>query len=658
MADKTRPAISLYIPVLLILCLILTSTSDAIQPAYIKGSISSSYNNSLIPGAGITTTTGVSTYTTARKFSFVVPPDIYRIIFSAPGYKSNFISGIPANPGQTTNIDILLSPASTVTGYLKGKITDKTSGKPIKNAYVMSNLGGISVTDEDGLFNMATPSGVNSLTVCADDFESAIPAPTQILPIITTTMNVQLAPHNNDEVIITGTITDQCTGAIITDADIICLNGKVDSAKDGTFTIKAPSGLTTVIVSASGYQFSYKSLKTLPLSMANELDFTLVPNKNNFGLIKGLITDSLTGNPISDVELTTDTGEISFSNIIGQYKVYAPICSSNITASKTGYADLVIPATFLYGISVTIDINLDPLATLSGEITDGMDGHKVKGAQVTIDDTLLTSGDTDNEGSYTLKNISPGTYTLSVSHACYGQAEAPVSVDIGDDLQQDLVLTPSSTGMLSGYVYDRFSGNPVADATIQADHGATTTTDSSGCYTITLPAECSTNISYTAEGYITSTHYNFEADSSIPKEVDVRLTYCPILFSLSGTSGTRASKLSMLETFRNYRNLILVNNNPLKKHVLAYYKNAFEITSILKNNPDLLNQSRNILSSVYSVLITHKNTEKTGIPDNLIKESSAFINCLIEKASSRSCKNDLGLLIIDLKNKASLQSIL
>ncbi|GEM_PF-963475 len=657
MADKTRPAIILYIPVFLIICLILTSTSYAIQPAFIKGTIHDAFRNSLIPGTAITTTTGVSTFTTAGTFSLRVPPDIYRIIFSAPGYKSNFISGIPANPGQTTNIDILLIPSSTVTGYIKGKITGKTSGKPIKNAYVMSNLGGISVTDEDGLFNMATPSGVNSLTVCAEDFESAISSSTQILPIITTIMNVQLAPHNNDEVIITGTITDQCTGAIITDADIICLNAKVDSAKDGTFTIKAPSGLTTIFVSASGYQFSYKSLKTLPLSMANELDFTLTPNKNNFGLVKGIITDSITGNPISDVELTTDTGEISFSNIIGEYKVYASICSSNITAAKIGYSDFVIPATFLYGISVTIDINLDPLATISGEITDGIDGHKIKGAQVSIDDTLLTSGDTDIDGTYTLENISPGTYTLSVSHECYGQAAAPVSVDTGDYLQQDIVITPSSTGILKGHVYDRFSGNPVADATVKADHGATTTTDSSGYYTITLPAECSTNISYKAEGYITSTHYNFEADSSIPKEVDVRLTYCPILFSLSETTRTSASKLSMLEAFRNYRNLILVNNNPLKKHVLAYYKNAFEITSILKNNPELLNQSRNILSNVYSALISHKNTGKTGISDNLIKESCAFINRLIEKTSSRSCKNDLGLLIVDLKNTAVLQSI-
>ncbi len=657
MAYKTRLIIYLYNPLLLIISLLITSNCySAPQPAFVKGTIHSAYNNSLIPGATITSTTGVSTYTTAGTFSLRVPPDIYNIFFSAPGYKSNFLSGTSAHPGQTTNIDIFLSPASTELGYVRGKISSLTTGNPIKNAYVMSSLGGFAVTDEDGLFLLSTPSGLNNITVSAEDFKSEISNDNLISPTVTTDINLRLQPVKNDEIIIIGTITDQCTGTIISDADIICLNGKVDSPKDGTFTIKAPSGTTTIIVTAEGYQYAYKSIDTLPMSISNMVDFTLTPNENDFGQVKGIITDSITGELIDSAELTTDTGETSYSKTTGEYKIFSSICSSTIITSKIGYSENIIPVSFLSGILVTIDISLDPQGKITGEITDSYDGHKIEGTKISLDDTNHSSIISDADGTYTLENIVPGTYTLSTSHGCYSQSTTQITVNTGDQIKNDFILSPTSTGTVNGYVYDKFSREPLTGVAVKADHGTLAKTDISGYYSIILPAECSTNITYKADDYISSTYYDLEIDSVTPKQVDIYLTYCPVLLSLSGNN-TDNSNLSMYEVFRNNRDLILTHNSPLKKHVLSYYKNAFEISSILIKNPKLLNLSKKILYRAYDLLIKKGTTEKIIIPANFVNETTDFINSLIKKSTSRTCKNDLESLIVDLKNTSVLQSI-
>jgi hypothetical protein len=63
--------------------------AHAIQPAFIKGTILNTYNNSVISDATISTTTGLSITASSGTFFLRMPPNVYDIIVSAHGYYSN-----------------------------------------------------------------------------------------------------------------------------------------------------------------------------------------------------------------------------------------------------------------------------------------------------------------------------------------------------------------------------------------------------------------------------------------------------------------------------------------------------------------------------------------------------------------------------------------
>lgn len=655
MSEISRPYIKCA---LLTLIFILTAAAaSAIQPSFIKGTITSAYNNSLIPGTSITATTGVSTYAGGGTFSLRVPPDIYKIIFSAPGYQSNFMTGLHAAPGQTRTLAIQLSPASTQTGYIKGKITDKNDGDPVQGAYVLSSLGGFSITDENGRFLMPTPSGANILTVCADKFETAQTAEVQIPPVVFTETDITLSPERDDEITIAGSVIDQCTGGLVIDADILSSNGRVTALENGRFTISAPSGHTTLIATADGYQFTYTSTKTLPLSTANTVNLVMTPNKNNFGLARGVITDSITDTPVSEAKLVSDTGQVSTTDSSGTYRLYGPVCASTITISRTGYSSAVLPVSLLYGISVSLNISLDPQAILTGTVRDSLDGHGIIGARAEINSIPVLSGSTGNSGTYRIQNIPPDSYDLTISHECYQPETIPVSVSIGETRQSDFSLIPNATGTLTGHIYDRFSGDPIAGAVILTDHGSVTTSDAAGFYTMALPAECSTSVSYKADGYIGTTSYAVDIQDGGTTQLDIHLTHCPILLSL-GLKSTSTSALAMRDFFRHNRNRVLSGTGDFKKHISAYYRNAFEISSILKNNPELRQMASDILTALYRLKSTHPENTAAGSPDRLLISARDFIRRLIDKTSSSTCKSDLNALLSDLKNPAKINSLI
>jgi len=633
--------------------LLTASTASAIQPSFINGTVSSAFNNSLIPGTSITATTGVTTYTTAGSFSLRVPPDIYSIIFSAPGYKSNFVSGLHAAPGQTETINVQLCPASTETGYIKGRVTSKIDGDPVNGAYVLCHLGGFAVTDENGRFLMSTPSGEAVLTVCAENFETDTTLKTLVPPVVTTTINASLKPAAEDEITITGSIRDRCSGDLVSEAELHSSNGRVTNIENGQFTVIAPSGETTLIATADGYQFNYGSIDTLPLSTANTLDLSMTPNRNSFGLIKGIITDAITGDPVDSAKLVTDTDEISFSDDNGKYWLSAPQCTATVTISATGYSSTVLPLSLLQGISLTLNIALAPLATITGTLRDSLDNHKIIGADADINTVPPLSANSDATGRYRISNIPPGSYDLVISHNCYAAETANVTVATGETLQRDFTLTPNATGALHGYVYDRFSGDPLPDTTVRANHGAVTTTDMSGYYHLTLPAECRTSVTYHADGYIGTTSFAVDILDNATTRLDIRLTYCPILLSL-GLRSPEDFDLAMRDFFRRNRNRIVSDTNAFRNHVRAYYRNAFEISAILINNPDLRRGSADLLTDLYRLKTINNHPPGTETTDRLLNNSRDLIKRLLNKASSTRCKNDLKALLNDLQTPSKM----
>lgn len=69
---------------------------------------------------------------------------------------------------------------------------------------------------------------------------------------------------------------------------------------------------------------------------------------------------------------------------------------------------------------------------------------------------VANSTTTDGNGSYTLNNVAPGTYTVTASATGYTPQSAQVSVTAGATTQQNFTLAPQ-TGTIAGTVAGRRS---------------------------------------------------------------------------------------------------------------------------------------------------------------------------------------------------------
>ncbi|NLO70495.1 MAG: TonB-dependent receptor plug domain-containing protein [Porphyromonadaceae bacterium] len=78
--------------------------------------------------------------------------------------------------------------------------------------------------------------------------------------------------------------------------------------------------------------------------------------------------------------------------------------------------------------------------SIKGKVIDSADNEPLIGASVTISGTT-TGGATDFDGNYTITNLDPGTYTLSVTYISYkAQSKANVRVESGKETVVDIAL--------------------------------------------------------------------------------------------------------------------------------------------------------------------------------------------------------------------------
>ena len=499
------------IPAVMILALLLFSLFSlpfsaipayAIQPAFIKGTIFNTFSSTLVTGATITTANGVSTASSNGAYVLRVPPSIYTLIATAPDSSANLLSGIPATPGNIAQVDFGITPASTPVGYVEGHIVRSSNGEGIQGALITTDLGGASIASgRDGSFRLSSPSGVVTITFSADGFTSKQVKKYPLYPYVTTTLNVALNTASSARITVKGIIKDACTGIRINDAIIISNAGEISASSDGFYSIDTPLGLSTLIVSADGYQFSSQTFFLSPFSVKT-YDFSLIPTTNGTGLIRGLITNRDTGAPLSGVRVEADNGAASFSTQDGTYKLYSSICTTALFASRQGLLPILKSVSIGKGTVTTLNFSMQPLGIISGFIRDRHNGYGIKGAIVTLKEDPAVSCISASDGKFILKDIEPGSHTVNVSHPCYlSGAQADIAVS-GDTIrEQDVLLEAAGMGTVHGAVHNIFTGKPMEAVVVSTGYGALSKTDTEGFYTLDLPV-CKTDITIAAPGYL------------------------------------------------------------------------------------------------------------------------------------------------------------
>ena len=425
----------------MLLTLLLRPCFAELQPTFIRGTIYSAATGAPIPSATITTTTGLSFNVQNGFFYLRVPPNVYDLIVSAPGFRSNMAAGIFSGPGQTAEVNVWLAPGSTTTGYLKGRVT--ATGGGLARALVFSDLGAIAVTDDDGYFTAAGPGGTATVTVAAKGYAGRIIKNVQIPPSGMSSLSIRLSKSNTGLTgPVSGSVRDACSGALLAGITMTASSGAFVKTSSGAFRISAPAGKTSVLASAQGYQCSWQTAAMGVLPVGTLMNFRLVSLERGIGTAQGYITNAATGGPVAGVRIASDVQDISFSGKDGAYTLKASTCAASMTLTASGFQTTTEPLSLTSGGTAALDVALEPLTTciVSGAVKNLLTGETVAGAQIRADNGDATL--TDDVGYYSLA-IPSCTATLTICADGFLKTRRVItSLGILDNIQRDVNLIP------------------------------------------------------------------------------------------------------------------------------------------------------------------------------------------------------------------------
>ncbi len=339
----------------------------------------------------------------------------------------------------------------------------------------------------------------------------------------TTTSSIDAAMQAGNE--ITGTVTDAVSGDPISsvEVDVYSSNSSgsnpvdtVCTASDGTYTVP---GLTTGTYyvgfndgcGASGYSPQFYNGKA-SLASADPVSVTTGTTTSSIdaamqagGQVTGTVTDAVSGDPVSGIEVDVYSSNSSGSNPVdtactasdGTYTVpglttgtyyvgFNDGCGASNYAPQfyNGKASLASadPVSVTTGTTTSsIDAAMQAGGQVTGTVTDAVSGDPVSGIEVRVYssktpgsrpvDTVCTASD----GTYTVPGLTTGTYYVGFNDGCgasnfapqfyNGKASLasaePVSVTTGTTTSS-IDAAMQAGGQVTGTVTDAVSGDPVS----------------------------------------------------------------------------------------------------------------------------------------------------------------------------------------------------
>jgi hypothetical protein len=200
--------------------------------------------------------------------------------------------------------------------------------------------------------------------------------------------------------------------------------------------------------------------------------------------VKGTVS-SQTGAALEGAAVTLDIGAHTITGTGGSYKFTDQAGSPNpgaeytLTASMAGFMSSTVTFTIPNGATVTENLVLEQLGSLSGTVISAAGGAPISGAIVTADTVSGTSGPA---GAYSLPSLDPDATNVFATAPGFDPAQAQVSIPPGAHVVHDITMTPASA-TLTGTVTSQDDGLPVP-ATIAISGTGGTQTDSTGSYTL------------------------------------------------------------------------------------------------------------------------------------------------------------------------------
>lgn len=175
--------------------------------------------------------------------------------------------------------------------------------------------------------------------------------------------------------------------------------------------------------------------------------------------LEGIVTDSITSNPINGVQVNiVSTSATANTNVIGEYKIgIAQTGTYDIAFSKVGYVSKTITGVSLNAVTCDpsiLNVELIPLVPFNFQIQviDATTLAPVPNAKVRIENSSYTNTVTTNaSGIYTFSNFNEAIYTITAGKWGY-------ITNCDDNITVNMANATYTIAISTGY-YDDFSFN-------------------------------------------------------------------------------------------------------------------------------------------------------------------------------------------------------
>jgi subtilisin family serine protease/protocatechuate 3,4-dioxygenase beta subunit len=456
------------------------SLSQIVVPGSITGSVTDAKDGAAIVGATVSDGTRTATTDASGKYTITaVPPGTYQVTASKSGYQSSSLT-VNVFLGGTTVANFPLSQILTP-GSITGSVTDAKDGSAISGAQVSAGTRTVT-TDASGKYTVANvPPGTYGVVASKAGYQNSsltVNVFSGGTTVASFSLSQSILPGS-----ITGSVTDAKDGSPIVGAVVNDGTRTATTDATGKYTVaNVPPGTYQVVASREGYQNSSLTVSVLSgaTALANlSLSQIILP-----GSITGSVTNAKDGSPIVGAAVSDGT-RTATADATGKYTIAdVPPGSYQVTASKEGYQTSFLTVSVLQATTTVASFSLSQIilpGSITGSITNAKDGSPIVGATVSDGNgTALT----DALGSYTIGNVTPGTYQVTASKLGYQSSYLTVSVVSGTTALANFSLSQIILpGSITGSITNAKDGSPIVGAVVN-DGTSTTSTDATGKYTI------------------------------------------------------------------------------------------------------------------------------------------------------------------------------
>ena len=480
----------------------------------ISGTVTSDFDGNPVPMATVTIG-GVNAVTTGNgRYAMTVPrASSYNVIVIKDGYMYQGTVNALESPVIR---NVVLPDACVVSGTVRFTNGDLVSGATItidNKTFTTGSNGRYSVTVKRKL--SSDPYGI-TVEIGGRTFSGG----TVVLSGTSVVKDISIPSLCT----VSGTVISDFGGDAVSGASVTVGDYTATTGSDGTYTVVVPKGSSyNFTATKGGYTYS----DTVNASGVTTLKNAVIPDACVIG---GSV--SMAGNVQGDTPTFTVTiGDYTTATDNNRhYEIKVPRGGVyNITAEAYGFASYsgTVDAS---GTTAEKDVSVTALCVVSGTVISSHNSGPVAGAAVDIDGT--ESAITGSDGNYLIMLSQGSDVDVSISRDGYETYTAQIDTS-AQFVTLDAVLTLTDC-VVSGTVMSCFGGL-VEHATIVVGNNSTTT-DSNGRYSVTVPCGSSGNVTVTA---VDHESYGTVIDTDVPSvDLDV------ILNAVCHVTGTVRSDLT------------------------------------------------------------------------------------------------------------------